>query len=290
MIRGKLSPGNILTQVSTQLTDTFRERLAVRVFIKALLLFTLVRVGTTWFLAGDLLADQRMVIPGTVIGKVLLAPSLLAERNIDLFYGGLVAFLVVALILKPNYITNAVFFWLVLNLYRVNLPVANGSDIVLLVLAAWCIPLGAYPIFNNEKVKVLQVTGFNLCRKLLQLQIVIIYLISGMDKLLAPAWRSGDAMAYIAHLDTMFNPVWAPLFENEAVNFILSWCTILFELCFALVWFKKTRLLILGAGVLFHIFIWLTLNLPDFAVFGVAYLVFLKDSDYSRVQSLKSKV
>jgi hypothetical protein len=66
------------------------------------------------------------------------------------------------------------------------------------------------------------------------------------------------------------------------VNSILAWATILFELLFAvLVWFKRTRLLILITGILFHFIIAIMLNLTDFSmVMSIAYLVFLKDTDY----------
>ena len=83
----------------------------------------------------------------------------------------------------------------------------------------------------------------------------------------------------------MFNPAFAGIFDNPAVQLILSWLTILFELAFAvLVWFKKTKIPMLVMGIVFHFFIWIVLSLPDFAaVMIVSYIIFLDDADLMRL-------
>ena len=149
--------------------------------------------------------------------------------------------------------------------------------------------MGRFPSITIRGTTDFQKMIFNLGLVLCQLQIVNVYLVSGLDKLLSETWRSGDSFAYISHLDFYYNPLLPKMFENNPMNVILSWCTILFELLFvALVWTKRARLPILAIGVLFNLFIWIVLSIPDFALLMIiSFLIFLKDEDY---QQLKNRV
>lgn len=222
---------------------------------------------------------------GTVWKGLLMSPSDLAVNHIDLFYGVSLLFLIVAFFIRWNYITAILFCWLIINLNRVNFLLNNGSDSVLLVLSVWMIGMGG--AMRNTKYKSLQQVIFNVSVAMCQLQIVLIYFVSGWDKLVSESWRSGDALAQVPHLDFMFNPAFHEFLSDGFTNATLSWITILFELGFVvLVWFNRTRLIVLAIGVIFHLMIAITLSLPDFAaVMIVSYLIFLKDSDYDFIQS-----
>jgi hypothetical protein len=234
---------------------------------------------------------HNISLPGSLPGKIMLAPAFLANENIDAFYVAAILFFVVGLVVKPNYFTTVIFFWLTFNLYIINLPFANGADLVLFMLALWCIPISTWPRFVSETAAIIQRAGHNAGVILCKLQIVFIYFVSGWDKLLSETWRSGKAFDYITHLDTLYNPFFAGAFDNPFLQLILSWTTILFELAFViLVWIERSRLLILIAGVFFHLFIWIVISLPDFAsVMIVSYIIFLKDTDYKQLRTLLSK-
>jgi hypothetical protein len=270
-----------------QLTESFHEDRAVRYFIRGLLVFTAFRLLLTWPVIEIVQSGRPLTVPSSLVGKIVFAPATLASVSVHLFYGVVVAFVIVALFLKPRYWTGVVFFWLVVNLFRVNLPVITGADFVLLMMSFWAIPLAAGPVFGRERLRIAQIAVFNLFVFLSQLQVVFIYLVSGGDKLMSAVWRSGDAFIQIAHLDTMFNPLLLPVFETEGMALIVSWGTIIFELAFAvLVWGERTRIPILLFGIVFHLAIWVTLALPDFAsIMIVSYMIFLKDSDYAVLRS-----
>lgn len=159
------------------------------------------------------------------------------------------------------------------------------------MLAFWAMGMSMWPATKNEKWNTMVILLFNVAVFLCQLQIVFIYLISGWDKLRSDIWRSGDAMSYITHLDFFYNQQFGVL-ENHFVNLALSWITIVFELAFVvLIWFNRTRLMVLGIGVVFHLFIWFMLSLPDFAlIMMISYLIFLRDGDYKSVPGFKFKV
>jgi hypothetical protein len=228
---------------------------------------------------------HNITLPRSWIGKIVLAPAFLANDNVDIFFVVSLVFLAVAFFFRPSYFTTVSFFWLTFNLYVVYLPFANGADLVQFMLALWCIPIAMKPALKSETGNIVQKACYNAGIILCQLQIIFIYLVSGFDKLTSDVWRSGDAIDYIIHLQNLFNPAFAGIFEHPALQLALSWTVIIFELAFpVLVWFDKTRIPILIIGLLFHLFIWVVMSLPDFAItMVIPYILFLKHSDYHRM-------
>jgi hypothetical protein len=262
--------------------------MSARVFFNVLILLTFVKIGVLWQFSHRVLEHHKMTLPRSWLGKALLAPSYLADWNADVFFSIALAFLIIAFFLQPHYLTTLLYFWLTLNLYVIYLPFASGSDMVTFMLALWLIPVATRPQISSENGRIWQKAFFNVGLFLCQLQVVFIYFISGADKLQNAAWRSGVAVDYITHLNTMFNPVLTGTFDNPLVHLLFSWAIIIFELGFVvLVWFKRTRLMALAAGIFFHLLIWTVMSLPDFAaVMMASYLVFVKDSELRRFRNL----
>lgn len=275
-------------ELSQYFADDFNNPRTTRVFFKALILLTLAKIVMLWSFSHTVMTYHSITLPRSWVGKILFAPSFLANHNVDAFYTLAITFLVIAFLVRPHYITTIIFFWLTFNLYVVYLPYANGANFVLFMLALWCIPQATRPTLKSETWSIIQIAGYNTGVVLCQLQVVFIYLISGWDKLIDKTWQSGEAFDYITHLNTMFNPTFTGALDNPGIQLVLSWITILFELAFVvLVWFDKTRLPILAAGVLFHLFIWIVMSLPDFAsVMIISYIRFLKDTDYDLLRSI----
>ena len=275
---------NRIQTIIQYLVRDFNEPATVRLFFRALVLLTFVKILMVWPFSHSVMNHHNITLPRSWFGKIILAPSFLANDNVDIFFASALVFLVVAFFLSPTYFTTGLFFWLTFNLYIVYLPFANGADLVLFMLALWCIPIAMKPQFKSEIGSMIQKTCHNTAIMLCQLQVIFIYLVSGWDKLTSDAWRSGEAIDYVVHLRNLYNPMFAGMFEDPGLQMVLSWMTILFELAFvALVWFRKTRIPILIIGIFFHLFIWIVMSLPDFAItMIISYILFLKDTDYHR--------
>ncbi len=263
-----------------------------RLLFRALLLYTGISILLLWPISSLLVTHYEPSMPRSIIGKIILAPTYFAYYSIHLFYSISLVFLLLAWFLRPSYLMNFLFFWLTLNLYKTNLPISNGADRVLYMIAFWNM-LIVYP--SSLKLSLSSVTKHVMANCgviLLQLQVVIIYFVSGHDKLFSKVWRSGDAFSYIRHLEIMYNP-WIGDWLNSAFwDFSLSWITIAFEVLFVvLVWFRTTRLYTLGVGIVFHLGIWFMLNLMDFAlIMIISYIIFLSADDLPRiVNSVKRK-
>jgi hypothetical protein len=113
--------------------------------------------------------------------------------------------------------------------------------------------------------------------RLLQYQVAIVYLSAGLWKMGIPDWRAGVALHYVLN-----NPVYqrvpgvvpAGLFGATVA---LTYLTLAWELAFPfLIWFRRTRPLMLLIGVALHLGMWATIELGPFSpTMLVSYVAFL---------------
>jgi hypothetical protein len=115
--------------------------------------------------------------------------------------------------------------------------------------------------------------------RLIQIQVAIVYLTSGLFKLLAPAWRSGAAVHY-ATGHNVYGRVfhvyaWPPSLDWTLT--LLTYATLLWELSFPLLLVHRTtRGAALAAGVAIHGGIWATMEIGPFSWMMIAtYSAFL---------------
>jgi hypothetical protein len=116
--------------------------------------------------------------------------------------------------------------------------------------------------------------------RLSQIQLCVIYGITGMEKLKGGNWWDGSAL-------------WAIFGNRQLMLFDLSWMrelsfviplmtfgTVLFEIYFpVLIWLRPTRPWVLSMGVVFHFLIGLTMGIPYFsAAMLAAYVLFCDES------------
>jgi hypothetical protein len=141
--------------------------------------------------------------------------------------------------------------------------------------------------------------GPTLPRRLMQLQVSLIYLSSGGSKLLDADWRDGHTMLlrfqrgfeetaqlgapapdWVVHFFT--SPVVASLGSKSAISLELG-------LAFAL-WFARTRAIALWAGAVFHVLIQASAQVELFSfLMGVAYIAFVTPELRERTLLVDSK-
>lgn len=125
--------------------------------------------------------------------------------------------------------------------------------------------------------------------RLVQIQLCLIYLSSGLLKLSGYTWRNGSALFYVVHRKGTWNIDGVPalstqqqyacsisdlfgkwlnhsiIFEDLDILHGLTWATVALELLFpVLVWFRRSRLLVLVSITLFHISLHVSMNLNHF--------------------------
>ena len=188
--------------------------------------------------------------------------------------------LLVALVVRVNYLVSTIIFLLSFFLSRLSKPITNGSDLVLNLFLFISIFLSARPAFQNEIQRVFSNAAMLFCR----VQLALIYLLSGFDKLRSVAWRSGDAIFSITNLRYFFEPL-VDIHVSKTWFMFAGWGIIIFELAFAfLIWVPKFRVPLLWMGVVFHLVIIFLLNLPDFGLLMIlTYGIFIPFREEKRI-------
>lgn len=103
--------------------------------------------------------------------------------------------------------------------------------------------------------------------RLVQLQMCLILASSALLKLSGAEWRDGTAMFYVVHLDDLYGGVFNPslLFGYLLPLKLITWGSMVLEVVAPLaIWFRRARPVVLGALVVFHVGVDLSMNLNLF--------------------------
>jgi len=115
-------------------------------------------------------------------------------------------------------------------------------------------------------------------QRILQLQLCILYLATGIWKSGGPAWRDGSAVGIVLQMGEFERFPIPDALLTPAMSKVFSWATLAFELGFPLlVWPRRLRLPVLGIGLAFHAGLEWMLNVQLFQwTITAFYLLFLQ--------------
>ena len=122
-------------------------------------------------------------------------------------------------------------------------------------------------------------------QRMIQLELALLYLVSFWWKMKGGAWLEGTALYYVFHLDEFQRFPIPSFFLRPAVLRVGSWLTLAAEFSLgALIWIKKLRYPLLAIGVLFHLTLEYSINVPMFQWDVLsAYVLFIEPADLARV-------
>lgn len=121
-------------------------------------------------------------------------------------------------------------------------------------------------------------------QRMIQFQLALLYLATFCWKAQGAPWIDGTALRYVYHLDELQRfplPAW---FLNPILLKFGTWFALALEFSLGvLVWIKEFRYYILTAGLLFHLLIEYSLNIPMFEWDVLsAYVLFIEPEDLAR--------
>lgn len=169
-----------------------------------------------------------------------------------------------------------------LSIQNRNPYVANAAEGLICALAFLSIlaPLSLRSSFDARREGPRTAPVFGL--RLVQLQLVIVYVTSVIHKLQEPLWRSGEAVRFALDAKSLSNVSGG--LGSTSLEHALTWGTLVLEGLFFLVFWKRLRPWVLAAGVLLHLSIEAIFRIPMFSgVMLVTYLTFLTDEEARRV-------
>jgi hypothetical protein len=156
---------------------------------------------------------------------------------------------------------------------------------LLLFYLIWIDESATYSGWKGELSNLLSNFGLWACR----VQLVIVYLFTGMYKMAGEGWRSGEAVYLITHVDEYT----LPWFEHSIadIHWLMVFANYLALVYFftfpVLVWFKRSKLPLLLFGVLFHLGLGIVLGVMDFSlVMIVSYAAFLDEESILKIKQI----
>jgi hypothetical protein len=169
-------------------------------------------------------------------------------------------------------------------LQRGNTTIFNAGDLLLrqVGIAVLLAPSGALwsvdAVLARRRGRPLATQRAPFAMRLLQLEVCLGYFLSAWGKARGDTWHEGTALALslrIEDLQRFVAPEW--LFDQSVLLNVVTWGALAFEATFfAIVWPRRLRLWVLGAGVAFHLGIDVFLDVGFFSLaIWISYLTFL---------------
>ncbi len=271
-----------LQWLTEQLTGRNRHQFAVRLFRIGLYAFLLVNTLLLLPIAPQIWSPEGFMLPQSNWDSPIFALlNLLANPGFEnlwpWFIAGQIAFLLLGLWGQwPRLAAIGIWFFSA-NLIHRGTELSNGGYHMLSLFLF-------YQLFiSSREVKKDTFWGglTNLCSNLgmwaIRLQVVALYATAGLYKLIGTDWISGDAMGKVLQVPFFTHPIAMDyLVPMEGAMKLASWLVLAFQVSFPLlVWFRKLRPWVLGAGTFFHLSIVFVVGLADFGlVMLVSYLAF----------------
>jgi hypothetical protein len=124
-------------------------------------------------------------------------------------------------------------------------------------------------------------------QRMIQLQLSFLHLATFLWKIKGATWLQGTALFYVYHLDEFRRfplPAW---FFRPTVLKLGSWSALALEFSLGvLIWIKELRYMVLALGLVFHLWLEYSLNIPLFQWDMLsAYVLFIDGDDLSRLWS-----
>jgi len=249
----------------------------------------------TWFGPRGLvtLPAMQQMEGGTRINLFAVLPQ--TAFWTDMFFWALVAGAILLILGLYTRFSSVMVFLLVESIQQRNLFITNGGDTLLRVVSFFLMfaPAGAALSIDRLRNIWRGVEGVEIRprapwgQRMIQIELCLLYLMTFWNKSQGPAWIDGTALYYVYHLD-QFHRFPVPGFMQDLFMVRLeTWLTLTAEFSLGvLVWFKELRYPILAAGVLLHLSLEYSMNVPMFQWTALAvYVTFIDGADLAAVWS-----
>ena len=256
-----------------------------------------------WFYSDAGIVPRRVLFDGLArYARLSLMDMLAHDWQAFLFF---LLWIAVLLLLLVGYRTRTMTilnFILLLSVHERNIYILTGADSLFRAFSFWLMfaPAGDYYSIDalRHRWRTYLATGvpadlrasseprtaFALPLRMMQLQLVLIYLMTGYLKAISDIWRDGDALFYVLQLESLLLPpgFWLrDLAPDWLLTFFSQMVMVLelalpFMLLFPL-WQPMLRAVGMFGGLLLHGGIALALSIPDFSTGMLAtYVLFFE--------------
>lgn len=246
----------------------------------------------TWFGPRGLVTLQSMqrAEPGTRINLFAFFPQTEFWTNF-IFWALVVSAIALCIGLFTRASSIAVFV-LLASVHQRNLFITNGGDTLMRACAFFLMFAPAGAALSVDKWRRMRAgkEGPEVqprapwAQRMIQIQLALMYFMTFWNKSMGPAWVDGTALYYVYHLDQFRRFPTPGILQDMSVIRLESWGTLLVEFSLGvLVWIKELRYPILVVGLLLHLSLEWSMNVPLFQWIALsAYVTFVDGADMER--------
>lgn len=267
-----------------------------RILYGLLVLATLILLRPDWLAwygthAWVSLQTAQQLEPGTRLNLFAILPQSDTWIN-ALFWAaaGSAALLTAGFLTRLN---SIVVFLCVASIQQRNLYITHGGDTFLRLGGFFLIFAPAGAAFSidrwirvrrgNESASVQPRRPW--AQRMIQIQLSVLYLATFLVKLKGAPWIQGTALFYVYHLDELRRfpvPSWL---LNPTLLKLGTWAGLALEFSLGvLIWVREFRYVLLALGLLFHLWLEYSLNIPLFQwTILSAYVLFIDPADIERI-------
>jgi hypothetical protein len=239
-------------------------------------------------------ATMHVVEPGTRLNFFSVIPQ--TDFAITAFFWIFVASAICLMLGLFTRISSIIVFLCLTSIDQRNLFILHGGDTFLRVAGFFLIfaPAGAaisidrlIPIRRGQETAEIRLHA-PWAQRMIQLELALLYLVSFWWKMKGGAWIEGSALYYVFHLDEFQRFPIPQFLLHPAVLRVGSWLALAAEFSLGtLIWIKKLRYPILVIGVLFHLSLEYSINVPMFQWDVLsAYILFIDPADLTRASKV----
>jgi hypothetical protein len=264
--------------------------------------YGVVVIATLFLLRGDWLAwygpdawvrlsTMRAIEPGTRLNLFTVIPQSDIWVRV-LFWVFLIsaACLTIGLLTRVN---SAIVFICLTSIQQRNLLILHGGDTFLRVAGFFLVfaPAGAalsldrlIRIWRGKEGVAVQPRR-PWAQRMIQFELALLYFAGFCSKIEGGSWVQGTALYYVYHLDELQRFTIPSWFFRPMMLKLGTWFALVLEFSLGvLIWIKELRYPLLALGLLFHLSLEYSLNIPMFQWDVLsAYVLFIDGADLARV-------
>lgn len=257
----------------------------------------------TLFLSDAGIAPRQAILDATFVNSpsiLFLFGAPVFVQSVLLLWIGVICCLLVGYRTRTMAVLNVI---LLMSVQGRNIFLLDSGDVLTRLLSFWLIftPAAAHYSVDSFRKRVrrydatrhlsdlqpptdsIQMYTFPI--RLLQLQFLLVYIVTALHKLTGPVWLRGEGVWYALQHETLLQPTGRFVFEVSPLWLLqgMSWYTVIVELilpCLLVTQVFQSRLRAFGIvlGVLLHVGIGTLMAIPNFSVvMCIGYLLFFED-------------
>jgi hypothetical protein len=279
-------------QLVASSTTEFKAIHTIKLFRASILIFIFLYVLQFLPIAQQYFGPGNYMVPYYKSSNLLLKPlNLLESTQFSAYYlvflYGILVCILAFFFLPLKRLSLVITYFLLMNIYHKTAPLQNGgfSLLTMVLFMLLFINENASEI-KNKYWRTIQLSIANFTFLAIRLQVVILYMVASYYKLQGQSWVDGTAFYYVLYNDMYSHPLFTNLFiDNTFIIKSVSWFTLLFQLFFPfLVWIKRTKNMMLIAGIFLHFMIAWVMGIVDFGIIMILmYTVFNSEAFNHRI-------